>query len=441
MNRRKKQIIKVGVLTFVFALGVFLLPTGSKQVFAAGSAKVNASTGFIREKADTGSNSVGSVKKGDQLEIIESTTDKDGKTWYKVYVDGAKTGYIRSDLVAVEGNVSEESSTKTENTSNTTDTTESGGNKTVVGSNNTTETVKKEETKTETKVEVVNVSETDVATVKATTDVRVRKGAGTNFDVAGVAKTNTEMTVSGMATDSEGKTWYQVSFNEANKTVNGFVREDLIEVLTHVEPAVEETVEEIPEEIVEEEPIVENSDYHLSYMQNEAGEMEWFLFDNIHGTSQSLKQLLNAVDQMKENELQETEKAATMRMLAIGLGVACAILIVVVTILIFKLRDSYEYEYEDDEEDEEDDDTIDDEEEDEEEDEEDEEKAPRKPLFGLGRKKKVDEEEDDEEDAGEEGDTLTEIQPEKPSKPENKAWQSKDFLELDDDMEFEFLDL
>ena len=47
----------------------------------------------------------------------------------------------------------------------------------------------------------------------------------------------------------------------------------------------------------------------------------------------------------------------------------------------------------------------------------------------------------DEED---EEETLEEIQPpkqEKSKKPENKAWQSKDFLELDDDMEFEFLDL
>ncbi|MBR5596129.1 MAG: SH3 domain-containing protein, partial [Lachnospiraceae bacterium] len=349
MNRRKNQLLKGCILSFVFALGVFLWPAQSMQVHAAGSAKVNASTGFIREKADTKSDSVGSVKKGDKLDVIETTTDGDGKTWYKVYVDGTKTGYIRSDLVTVEGSVSEgkENTTKTESTSTTT---ESGGNKTVVGSNNSTETVKKEETKTETQVAVVNVSESDVATVKANTDVRVRKGAGTNFDVAGVGKTNTEMTVSGVSTDSEGKKWYQVSFNEGNKTVNGFVREDLIEVLTYVEPEVEEEI--VEEEIVEEEPVVENMDYHLNYMQNDAGEMEWFLFDNIHGTSQSLEQLLSAIDQMKENELKEAEKAATMRILIIALGAVCAILIVIVTIMIFKLRDASEYEYEDDDEDE-----------------------------------------------------------------------------------------
>ena len=44
-----------------------------------------------------------------------------------------------------------------------------------------------------------------------------------------------------------------------------------------------------------------------------------------------------------------------------------------------------------------------------------------------------------DEDEGE--DEIEEIKPVKASQNENKAWQSKDFLELDDDMEFEFLDL
>ena len=48
------------------------------------------------------------------------------------------------------------------------------------------------------------------------------------------------------------------------------------------------------------------------------------------------------------------------------------------------------------------------------------------------------------EDDEEEEETLKEIQPVQPEnrpKAENNTWQSKDFLELDDDMEFEFLDL
>lgn len=253
--------------------------------------------------------------------------------------------------------------------------------------------------------------------------------------MAGQAKKGTEVTVSGIAADSDGKNWYQVSFNDGDKTVNGFIREDFLEVLTYVE-----VVEEKPvEEVVEEEPVEENNDYHLSYMQNDAGEMDWYLFDNINGTSQSLTQILNVVEQVKASQLEEEEQISTMRYIIIALAAVVVILIVVMTILIFKLRDAYEYEYED-EEDEEDED--DEEEDDDEEDEEEEEevKTPRKPFLGFGKKKEVvEDEEDDDEDEGE--DEIEEIKPVKSSQSENKAWQSKDFLELDDDMEFEFLDL
>ena len=437
MRRTKKnRSVRGLLLTFMLTFGVFLFCTQSIETLAAGTAKVVASSGKIRAAADTGSDTVASVKKGDKLDVIASKKDSSGYTWYKVYVDDEDTGYIRADLVTVEGTISEEKESSSTSTTTTTTSSESGGNKTVVGSNNSTETEKKEETKTETKTEVavVNVNETEVATAKTTDLVRVRKGAGTKFDVAGQAKEGTEVTVSGIATDSDGKNWYQVSFNEGDKTINGFIREDFLEILTYVE-----VVEEEPEEeVIEEEPVVENNDYHLSYMANDTGEMDWYLFDNINGTSQSLTQLLNAVEQIKANELEEAEQLSTMRLIAIALAVVVVILIVVVTILIFKLRDAYEYEYEDDE-DEEEDDEEDDEEEDEDDGDEEEEKTSRKPVLGFGKKKEVVVEEDDEEEPEEE--EIKEIKPEKTSKSENKAWQSKDFLELDDDMEFEFLDL
>lgn len=423
---KKNQMLKGLLLTLVFTFGVFAWCSDSMVTLAAGTAKVIANSGKIRANADTGSDTLGSVKKGDTLDVIASKTDGNGYTWYKVYIDSEKTGYIRSDLVTIDGTVSPEESGN-ENT--TTTTSESGGNKTVVGSNNSTETEKKEN---KTEVAVVNVSETDVATAKTTDIVRVRKGAGTKFDVVGQAKNNTEVTVSGVAADSDGKNWYQVSFNEGNKTINGFIREDFLEVLSRVEaPVVEEPVVEEP---VVEEPVVENQDYYLKYMQNDAGEMDWYLFNNIEGTSQSLTQILSVIEQVKNNELQEAEQVSTMRMIIIALAVVMVVLLVAVTILIFKLRDAYEYEYEDDEEDEEEDDVDDDEEDDEE-----EEKSVRKPRFGFIKKKEVVEE--DEEDEEEEEETIKEIQPQKPAKAESKAWQSKDFLELDDDMEFEFLDL
>lgn len=441
---KKKQMLRGVLLSLVLTFGVFVWCSESVVTLAAGTAKVVASSGKIRESADTGSETIASVKKGDTLDVIASRTDSNGYTWYKVFVDDEETGYIRADLVTVEGNVSPEKESSSSDANNaTTDTSENGGNKTVVGSNNSAETQK-------TEVAVVNVSETDVATAKATADVRVRKGAGTKFDVVGQAKNGTEVTVSGVASDSEGKNWYQVSFNEGDKTVNGFIREDFLEVLSHAGASGAEETTVIEEtSVVEEAPAAENQDYYLKYMQNDEGQMDWYLFDNIQGTSQSLTQILNVIEQVENNGMEEAEQTSAMRFIIIALAVVVVILIVVMTVLIFKLRDAYDYEYADEDEDyeDEDDEDEDDEDEDDEdeeyEDSEEEEKVSKKSRFSFLKKKEVVEEDDDEE-YEEEEETLKEIQPEKPSvsaKTESKAWQSKDFLELDDDMEFEFLDL
>ena len=425
---RKSQMLKGLLLTCVFAFGIFVWSSESITSLAASTAKVVASSGMIRAKADKNSDVVGSVKKGDSLEVISSSNDGAGYTWYKVYVDSQKTGYIRGDLVTVNGDVSAETASASE-----------GGSVTVVGSNKTTTTVGSGNTQTTTTVgsgntqtttetESPNVGTTDVATAKATTDVRVRKGPGTNYDVAGHATPGKEVNVSGVAAGSDGKNWYQVSFQDGSKSVNGFIREDFLEVLTRVEAPVEE-------------PVVENQDYQLQYMQNDAGEMDWYLFDNVNGTKQSLTQLLNAVEQIKENELAESKQVSTMRTILFALAVVVVGLIVAITVLALKLRDAYEYEYEDDDEEEDDEDDEDEDEDD----EEDEEVVEKKSRFGFLKKKEVlDDEEDDEDEDDEDEESLEEIQPvkqEKSKKAESKAWQSKDFLELDDDMEFEFLDI
>ena len=421
----RKQMLKGMFVALAFAFGIFVWNSDSVITLAAAKAKVVATSGKIREKADKNSEMVGSAKKGDTLEVIDSSNDNEGYTWYKVYVSGDTTGYIRGDLVSIQ----EEGSN-------------GGGTTTVVGSNNRVTVEEKEETASPSTD--VAVSATDVAKVKTTSDVRVRKGPGTNYDVAGSAKKNTEAEVSGIAPDSSGKNWYQVSISDGSKTIKGFIREDLVEIVAHVEapaePVPEAPVEEVPP--AEEIPVVENQDYHLQYMQNDAGNMDWYLFDNVHGTKQSLTQLLNAVEQIRQNDLAETKQVSTMRTIMIALVAVVVILIIVVTVLILKLRDAYEYEYEDDEE--EDDDDEEDEGDDDDSDEEDggneDEKTSRKPRFGFLKKKEMAEEYEEELDE-EDKEEIQPLKQEKSKKAENKAWQSKDFLELDDDMEFEFLDL
>ena len=107
MKRTKKnQNLRGWLLTLALVFGIFLC--SSEAALAAGTAKVVASSGKIRAGADTSADTVASVKKGDKLDVIASKKDGSGYTWYKVYINDEDTGYIRADLVTVEGTISEE---------------------------------------------------------------------------------------------------------------------------------------------------------------------------------------------------------------------------------------------------------------------------------------------------------------------------------------------
>ena len=113
---KKQNEKRLAIWTRVYMLVAVLLiwtafwGQSSLVVSAQGKAKVTASSGKIRESADTDSEVLASVKDGDKLDVIAQTTDSDGYTWYKVYVDDTTTGYIRADLVGeVSGTIKTES--------------------------------------------------------------------------------------------------------------------------------------------------------------------------------------------------------------------------------------------------------------------------------------------------------------------------------------------
>ena len=123
MKRTKKnQTFRGVLLTLALVFGIFLCNVES--ALAAGTAKVVASSGKIRSAADTSSETMASVKKGDKLDVIASKKDGSGYTWYKVYINDKDTGYIRADLVTVEGTISEEkASSSTTSSTSTSETT------------------------------------------------------------------------------------------------------------------------------------------------------------------------------------------------------------------------------------------------------------------------------------------------------------------------------
>lgn len=297
--------------------------------------------------------------------------------------------------------------------------------------------------------------------------VNIRSEASTSASIAGKATSGQELTVTGETQDSDGKTWYAVTFDN----VSGYIRSDLVEA--HVseataEPAVDETQET---EEPEEEPIVDNSaDYSVAFEDDGSGSSAWYLHDNTMGTRYQVSDLLNAEETNKNNQATIDQTAKSMRFVVILMAFVIVVLIIVVTILIIKVRSTYEDydDYDDDDEDDEDDDEDEDEDEEEEEerprrfgrkkparyveedddddededdDEEEEEERPRRrpakkaPVKKPVRRSRVDEYEDeDDEDEDEE-----EERPRR-KKGKSKDWQSKNFLD-DDDLEFEFLDL
>lgn len=432
----KKQSEKKLVIwtRLCMVVAVLLIETAFFQqtslvVNAQGKAKVTASSGKIRESADTDSEVLASVKDGDKLDVIAQTTDSDGYTWYKVYVDDSTTGYIRADLVGeVSGTIKTESasdsSEKEEDEKESEE--ESGAKK--------EEDKKEEPVKQEVQFVQVNASTASAGKVIGAKSVNVRENPSTSAAVAGKANEGTEVAISGEATDNAGKIWYQVSFSNTT----GFIRSDYIEVLQSVDTVeVEEEPTEAVAEEIEETPVEENvnREYELVFEANAEGVEEWFLYDHNRGTKQSLQNLLNVVRQTQEEGQNAVSQLKTFKLLAVVMVAFILALIIVVTILVFKLRDAYEYEYEDDEEDE-DDDEEDDGEEDDDEDEDEEEFTARKSLFKKASQTPV-------VKARQEEEIVKVSKPAQKAEPETKdtSWQSKNFLDIDDDMEFEFLDL
>jgi len=431
-------VSKLFLLAAVLVLQAVLLGQTTITVNAQGTAKVTADSGKIRKAPDTSADVLGSVKEDDKLTVIAQTTASDGYTWYKVFVDDSTKGYIRADLVGdVEGSIETESASDASTNNDT-------------SSESTNDNAQEEEDDDEQQqaVEFVKVNPSNVTKAKVTaSSVNVRSNPSTSASVAGKAKEGTEVNVFGEASDNSGDIWYQVKYTSNDTAVEGFIRSDFVEVVETqdaVEAPVEEVVEETPAEEVEEEPSVPK-EYEVVYEANPEGEEEWFLYDHNRGTKQSIADLLAVVRQMQDNENSAVAKLKTYKLLMIVMVAVILALIVGITLLIFKLRDAYDYGYEEDEDEddeEEDDEDEDDEDEDDEDEDEDEyySRTPvRRPAARPARFAKP-------------ARAAEPAQPRNtrpapraaeaaPKKKESSSWQSKNFMDIDDDMEFEFLDI
>ena len=312
------------------------------------------------------------------------------------------------------------------------------------------------------------INGTTVAKIKIiAASARVRSEASTNSSVVGSLSSGDVMDVTGETTGSEGKIWYQITGEKDGKAINGYVREDTLEIAETVQPAAPaEPPEETPSDTAP-----STNDYDVSYADDGTGTNDWYLNDNINGTRYKVSDLLGAA-QTNESNIAEMEKqTGSLRMIIIILAVIVGLLVVAVTVLIFKLKGTYddgydEFDDDDDEMDDDDDDDMDDDEEDDEDDDDDDDYVPRRSRRGMSkasrggrgsRRRSRYEYEDDEEDEddGEEDDedmypdeVSYEEPPRRSSKASGKGRKSQDYkprnfldVDEDDDLDFEFLDL
>ena len=413
-NMRFDKAVKGLLAATIVTASIYIGAFGS---MAAGTCKVSADAAKIRQTASTSAEVVGSTVKGSKLDVLSSTKDGSGYTWYKVYVDGNTTGYIRADLVTdVDGDIKTESSSSS--------------------SSETTETKKTEETtQTETVTEVVTTTvEACEFTSGTTTDsVSVREGASTNSNKKATAPAGQALSITGQANGSDGKVWYQISYGD----VNGFIRSDYVNTSTETEDTGEaeaDTETEEPEETEMEADLpvsAPNSDYELKYEPNNEGVDTWYLYDHIKGTRQSIDNINAVMQQSQAAESLDAGDASKYKKIVIIMGIVILFLVIAVSILLFKLRDSYE-DWEDDEDD-----------------EAYEDEVPQRPVRkATPAPATVVEDEPNDDDikiVTKKGKPKKASAITKPSKAlqddRKEAWQSKNFLDIDDDMEFEFLDI
>ena len=348
--------MKKGILGFAVAMMVFGLSTISSL---AATGTVTAGTAKIREKASTDSSVVASTSKGAKIDIVGAEKDSSGTVWYKVPVSGGSYGYVRSDLVETSDKIDVTDNSSTSSTS--------------------TSTSKPEAT-------VPTAIGEQAATVKCSSNVKVRAGASTQHDVVTSLPNGTAITLIGEANDAAGNKWYQLRCEYNGKTIEGYIRSDLIAIGSNASAAngtdstdaasadgseavdgaeVTDGAEaENPdasqegdgsEEAPAEEPEPEHNDYEVVYMTDtenpDTG--KYYLYNNIDGTMADVEVLFSSVTTANENVARLESESSQKNIVIIILAVVIVLLFIGLTILIIKLRGAYEYDYDDEDDEEE----------------------------------------------------------------------------------------
>lgn len=349
MNKLGKRVAGI-MLAAGVAVSLFVATPVTSMAYTT-SGKVVSDNVKVRESASTTAKQVSSLKNGDVVDIVDEATDASGYVWYKIFVNKSEYGYVRSDLVSKSGGSSSSSNTTTTSTSTST----------------TTSTASLPETQ-------VTATEQKSATVTSES-VNVRKGAGTAYDSVGKVTKGQTVTITGEASGTDGKTWYQITFGDGK---TGFVRNDLVAISEGAPAENTETTEnteggdnagaenaetpaegEATQEQSESQPATTTSQtqgdgkYSLVYSTEEDGSGIWYLYAYDEGGQGGYRVKVDdliAAAQSADAVNNLRKQSDNYKKIAIFLGGLAAILVAVIVFLIIRLRDSVYYEDEEEEE-------------------------------------------------------------------------------------------
>ena len=213
MKNLRKRVLSLG-LSVIVSAAVFVSAGLSAYAYTETTGTVSQDNVKVRSSASTTASQVSSLREGDTIDIVDEATDASGYVWYKIRVNKSEYGYVRSDLVSKAGGSSSSSSSTTSN-----------------ASQSNAAAAEQLPATTATAVDAKSATITEES-------VNVREGAGTKYNSVGKVTKGDTVTITGEATGTDNKTWYQVTFGSSNKT--GYVRSDLLQVS---EAAPEETAE------------------------------------------------------------------------------------------------------------------------------------------------------------------------------------------------------
>lgn len=188
---------------------------------------ISANGANVRSSASTSATQVSSFAQNDTISIRSQVQGSDGYTWYEVWIDAERRGYVRSDLVEITDGTTPPTSTETG--TQTPETTQPAAN------NNLPQ------------AEVSQLNPISATVINGgSSGVRIRSNASTDSQIITTVQNGLLLTVVGQAAsldDDGGKVWYQVNFNNNGTDVSGFIRNDYVELseepTAYTEPSVD----------------------------------------------------------------------------------------------------------------------------------------------------------------------------------------------------------